>query len=165
MAESEGKRPPVDDEESDDDYGPAPVSGGAKGEGGGAEEVGPPQKKKRRRLEHEEVYVNALPCADMYEKSYMHRDWVTHCVFTPKSDFLVTASQDGHVKFWKKMPEGLEFVKHYHAHLGKSVLCPLCIIHRHSLPRHQLNNSPCYPLERHLYVGLVHSSSPYCDCS
>lgn len=54
----------------------------------------------------------------MYEQSYMHRDVVTHAVMTPcGTDFLVTASSDGHVKFWKKMPEGVEFVKHYHSHL------------------------------------------------
>lgn len=48
----------------------------------------------------------------------MHRDVVTHVVMTPcGTDFLVTASADGHIKFWKKMPEGVEFVKHYHAHL------------------------------------------------
>jgi WD40 repeat protein len=33
-----------------------------------------------------------------------------------KSDFFITASMDGHVKFWKKMPEGIEFVKHFWAH-------------------------------------------------
>ncbi len=54
----------------------------------------------------------------MYEKSYMHREVVTHVCMTPGTDFLVTASRDGHVKFWKKMPEGIEFVKHFHAHLG-----------------------------------------------
>lgn len=54
----------------------------------------------------------------MYERSYMHRDVVSHAVMTPcGTDFLVTASQDGHIKFWKKMPEGVEFVKHFHSHL------------------------------------------------
>ena len=48
----------------------------------------------------------------------MHRDVVTHVALTPcGTDFLVTASSDGHIKFWKKMPEGVEFVKHYHSHL------------------------------------------------
>ena len=28
------------------------------------------------------------------------------------------SSCDGHIKFWKKMKEGVEFVKHYRAHLG-----------------------------------------------
>jgi hypothetical protein len=34
------------------------------------------------------------------------------------SDFIITASVDGHVKFWKKQEEGIEFVKHFRAHLG-----------------------------------------------
>lgn len=34
-------------------------------------------------------------------------------------DFIVTASCDGHVKFWKKNEEeGIEFVKHFRSHLG-----------------------------------------------
>ena len=65
-----------------------------------------------------QAYLEALPRAPMYERSYMHRDVVTHAVMTPcGTDFLVTASTDGHIKFWKKMPEGVEFVKHYHSHL------------------------------------------------
>lgn len=31
-------------------------------------------------LEHEHVYLDALPSSQMYEKSYMHRDVVTHVV-------------------------------------------------------------------------------------
>ena len=31
---------------------------------------------------------------------------------------MITASVDGHVKFWKKNESGIEFVKHYRAHLG-----------------------------------------------
>lgn len=47
----------------------------------------------------------------------MHRDIITHVVVT-KTEFVVTASCDGHVKFWKKMEEGIEFVKHFRSHLG-----------------------------------------------
>ena len=36
-----------------------------------------------------------------------------------RTDFIVTGSQDGHVKFWKKQVEGVEFVKHFRAHLGE----------------------------------------------
>lgn len=53
----------------------------------------------------------------MYEKSYMHRDALTHCAAT-SSDFIITGSADGHLKFWKKQEGGIEFVKHYRAHLG-----------------------------------------------
>ena len=35
-----------------------------------------------------------------------------------RTDFIITASVDGHVKFWKKQEEGIEFVKHFRAHLG-----------------------------------------------
>lgn len=31
---------------------------------------------------------------------------------------MITASVDGHVKFWKKMEHGIEFVKHFRSHLG-----------------------------------------------
>lgn len=31
---------------------------------------------------------------------------------------MITASADGHVKFWKKQEQGVEFVKHFRAHLG-----------------------------------------------
>ena len=57
----------------------------------------------------------------MYEKSLMHRDVINHVLVTPKTDFLITTSIDGHVKFWKKSERGVEFVKHYRAHLGAVV--------------------------------------------
>uniref|UniRef100_A0A3P9IRK5 peptidylprolyl isomerase n=1 Tax=Oryzias latipes TaxID=8090 RepID=A0A3P9IRK5_ORYLA len=74
--------------------------------------------KKRKVLEYERVYLDNLPSAAMYERSYMHRDIITHIVCS-KTDFVLTASQDGHVKFWKKKEdEGIEFVKHFRSHLG-----------------------------------------------
>lgn len=73
--------------------------------------------KKIKVLEHEQMYLDHLPCAEYYEKSYMHRDTVTHVVVT-KTDFIITGSCDGNIKFWKKEEEGVEFVKHFRAHLG-----------------------------------------------
>ncbi|TMW41781.1 hypothetical protein DOY81_013137, partial [Sarcophaga bullata] len=67
-------------------------------------------------LLYEHVYLENLPDAECYEKSYMHRDVITHLVVT-KTDFVITASIDGHIKFWKKMEEGIEFVKHFRSHL------------------------------------------------
>lgn len=78
-------------------------------------EAAPPMKRKI--LPHEKLYLDALPSAESYEKSYMHRDIVTHCLVT-STDFLITASSDGHIKFWKKMEVGIEFVKHFRSHLG-----------------------------------------------
>ncbi|KAI5099434.1 peptidylprolyl isomerase domain and WD repeat-containing protein 1, partial [Silurus meridionalis] len=74
--------------------------------------------KKRKVLEYERVYLDNLPSAAMYERSYMHRDVITYITCT-KTDFIITASQDGHVKFWKKKEdEGIEFVKHFRSHLS-----------------------------------------------
>ncbi|TYZ68174.1 hypothetical protein PybrP1_000977 [[Pythium] brassicae (nom. inval.)] len=74
--------------------------------------------KKPKTLAFEAAYVANLPSAAMYERSYMHRDVVTHVVVAPETQFVVTASRDGHVKFWKKMSRGVAFVKHYKAHVG-----------------------------------------------
>lgn len=80
-----------------------------------------------------------------YEKSYMHRDVVTH-VAVSAADFFITGSIDGtfsqiligffffntftnsllylliknlgHLKFWKKKGVGIEFAKHFRSHLG-----------------------------------------------
>ncbi len=48
----------------------------------------------------------------------MHRDVVTHAVVAADVDFLITGSADGHIKFWKKRATGIEFAKHFRAHLG-----------------------------------------------
>ncbi|XP_070563802.1 peptidylprolyl isomerase domain and WD repeat-containing protein 1-like [Ptychodera flava] len=73
--------------------------------------------KKRKVLEYEHVYLNNLPSAETYERSYMHRDVITHVAVT-KTQFVITASVDGFVKFWKKQDHGIEFVKLFRAHLG-----------------------------------------------
>jgi peptidylprolyl isomerase domain and WD repeat-containing protein 1 len=78
-----------------------------------------PSKKKRKTLPHEKLYLEKLPSASMYEKSFMHRDVLSHVQLA--SEFLITASYDGHVKFWKKQETGIEFVKHFRAHLGRVV--------------------------------------------
>lgn len=89
--------------------------------------VGPelPAQKKRRVLQFEEQYLQRLPLSDMYEKSFMHKDWVTHIAFAPLTDFLITASLDGIVKFWKKVDQGIEFAKQFKAHLGP--ITGLCV--------------------------------------
>lgn len=38
-----------------------------------------------------------------------------------RTDFLITTSLDGHLKLWKKQESGIEFVKHYRAHLSPVV--------------------------------------------
>uniref|UniRef100_A0AAV1U2Q8 peptidylprolyl isomerase n=1 Tax=Peronospora matthiolae TaxID=2874970 RepID=A0AAV1U2Q8_9STRA len=90
----------------EDDEGPAPLPP-------------PPAKKKRKQLPFEATYVSNLPSAAMYERSFMHRATVSHVVVAPETQFIITASVDGHVKFWKKMATSIEFVKHYQAHVSE----------------------------------------------
>lgn len=99
-------RTPDDDTSSDDDgFGPALPS------------TAP--KKKRRKLPYEKLYIAALPTATRYSKSLMHRDQLCFTTFTPLTDFLITSSVDGVVKFWKKDFGGIEFVKEFRAHNGE----------------------------------------------
>ncbi|KAF2265657.1 peptidyl-prolyl cis-trans isomeras-like protein, partial [Lojkania enalia] len=95
-----------DDTSSDDDeFGPALPSSAP--------------KKKKRKLPYEKLYIAALPTASRYFKSLMHRDQLCFNTFTPFTDFLVTSSIDGVVKFWKKDFGGIEFVKEFRAHNGE----------------------------------------------
>ena len=48
-----------------------------------------------------------------------------------RTEFLITASCDGHIKFWKKQDEGIEFVKHFKAHMGKSSKVDKCNISKY----------------------------------
>ncbi|CAL5228960.1 g12192 [Coccomyxa viridis] len=84
------------------------------------EMVGPvvPTARKRRKLNNEQEFLHALPSAELYERSYMHREIVTHAVMASQTDFLITASADGAIKFWKKRPKGVEFAKDFRAHIG-----------------------------------------------
>ena len=99
---------------------PRPPPAGGAGDEEEEEDVGPalPPAKKKKTLAFEQVYLDSLPSGEMYEKSYMHRDVVTHVAATPGTDFFITASADGHLKFWKKRYEGIEFVKHFRSHAG-----------------------------------------------
>ncbi|KAF1998098.1 peptidyl-prolyl cis-trans isomeras-like protein [Amniculicola lignicola CBS 123094] len=91
--------------DSDDDFGPALPSS--------------EPKKKKRKLPYEKLYRAALPSASRYFKSLMHRDQLSFTTFTPHTDFLITSSIDGVVKFWKKDFGGIEFVKEFRAHTGE----------------------------------------------
>ena len=84
------------------------------------------------------------PTAENYEKSYMHRDTITHLIITwfvfrniggmdfmylsflMFTDFVIAARADGHVKFWKNGDDGIEFVKHFRTHLGVRTAFFIC---------------------------------------
>jgi len=114
-------------DEEEEEVGPAiPVGVGPAIPGDAVGPAIPPPKKKRRKkeLKFEQLYLDALPSAQMYEFSYMHRDTLSH-VRVASTDYVITGSVDGHVKFWKKKAEGIEFVKHYRAH--KEGICGLSV--------------------------------------
>ena len=96
------------------------------------------------------MYLEALPSAEMYERSYMHRDTITHVAVAPETDFFITGSVDGHLKFWKKKAEGVEFAKHFRAHLGgvDGALFMVCVClsaHAQSSGRRRPSASSLYP--------------------
>ncbi|KAK3950670.1 hypothetical protein QBC32DRAFT_8647 [Pseudoneurospora amorphoporcata] len=95
-----------DDSSSDDDMGPQLPSAEA-------------PRKKRRVLPYEKLYLKAMPKSARYSKSLMHKEQLTFLTMTPITDFLITTSIDGVVKFWKKVTGEIEFVKEYKAHLGE----------------------------------------------
>ena len=63
--------------------------------------------------------MNALPSSPRYSRSLMHKDQLSFVTITPHTDFLITSSLDGVVKFWKKMAMGVEFVKEFRVHDGE----------------------------------------------
>ena len=95
----------LDPSPEDDDFGPALPS--------------TVSQKKRRILPYEKLYVSALPSSARYSKSLMHREQLAYVTFTPFTDFLVTSSVEGTVKFWKKVTVGVEPVKEFKAHHGE----------------------------------------------
>ncbi|KII90601.1 hypothetical protein PLICRDRAFT_52327 [Plicaturopsis crispa FD-325 SS-3] len=102
----------VEDEDDDDDVGPMPMPVDAAANGGA--------KKKRKVLPHEKLYLDHLPSTDQYNKSFMHRDVINFTVVT-STNYVITTSVDGRLKFWKKQTTGIEFVKQYRAHLAQIV--------------------------------------------
>lgn len=93
-------------EDDDDDMGPQLPSAEA-------------PKKKRRVLPYEKLYIEALPKGLRYSKSLMHKEQLLFVNWTPITEFLITSSIDGTVKFWKKIADGIEFVKEFRAHNGE----------------------------------------------
>ena len=82
----------------------------------------PPKDFKQRKLKKHNVqfhsmYLQQLPNQEQYERSYMHRAPLTHIEVT-KTDFIITISSEGMVKFWKKEPTGIRFYKLIRAHMG-----------------------------------------------
>lgn len=74
-------------------------------------------KLKKKNAEFHSLYLSQLPNQDRYEKSYTHRAPMTHIEVT-KTDFIITASSEGQIMFWKKEPTGIKLYKQLRAHMG-----------------------------------------------
>jgi len=100
---------------SEDDFGPRPPANEQ-------EEIGPrlppadsTQQSKKQKSDHlSEILKDNLPTGALYEFSFMHQAVVTHVLVSVETEFVMTISaQDGILKFWKKLSQGIEFVKAY----------------------------------------------------
>lgn len=102
-----------EEDEEDEDVGPT-----LPGESSNEVADNAPHKKRRKIILNAKKYFEDLPQIERYARSFMHRDAVCSIKVTSRTNFVITASNDGFVKFWKKMPTGIEFVKQFRAHLG-----------------------------------------------
>jgi hypothetical protein len=77
------------------------------------------------------------------------------CVQATPTDFVITGSIDGHIKFWKKQETGIEFVKHYRGHLG-------AVDGEHQ--EGQLHVHYCFPFETMLHAPNS-AAAAYLSCA
>ncbi|ORY82468.1 peptidyl-prolyl cis-trans isomerase cyp15 [Protomyces lactucae-debilis] len=85
----------------------------------------PPRIKRRKIKPNQKLLLQRLPQLPRYVRSYMHRAQVSSIHTASASSFVVTASEDGATKLWKKQAIGVEFVKQFRAAaqpLGQSAL-------------------------------------------
>jgi len=84
------------------------------------EDIGPEDIKNNKIIENEQDYeLQNLPSAEMYERSYQHKDIMQTIYVSTQTDMIITISVDGFIKFWRKAFHGIEFVRAFHAHPGK----------------------------------------------
>lgn len=64
----------ADGDDSDTEIGPMPPTADG--------DIVEPEKKKKKVLQFESTFLRSIPKAKCYEKSFMHRDTITHVVAT-----------------------------------------------------------------------------------
>ena len=113
----------VSDSSSDNEVGPQPVKRPVPDDSD--DEVGPqpvkrpfPDDSSDDDVSPQQVAPPELPTAELYERSFQHKQLVTHVAASAACDFLISCSIDGNIKFWKKLFEGVEFVKAVKTHEG-----------------------------------------------
>lgn len=58
--------------------------------------------EKRQPSKFESSLLDKLPQEELYEKSYMHKEEVSHILSSSLHKFIFTASADGVLKVWRK---------------------------------------------------------------
>ena len=71
MTKREIEQKNTEDDDDDDDFGPMPVSDTTINDD--VDQQKSRRNKKMKKLEFEQVYLDNLPSAQMYEMSFMHR--------------------------------------------------------------------------------------------
>ncbi|EPY50011.1 WD repeat containing cyclophilin family peptidyl- prolyl cis-trans isomerase Cyp9 [Schizosaccharomyces cryophilus OY26] len=79
----------------------------------------PPLKKIKKQNQFSSLLEN-IPNAARYRRSFMHKDTLHSC-YSTKSNLILTISYDGHVKFWHKTTDGIEYIKDFPTHNGKII--------------------------------------------
>ncbi|KAK9171304.1 Cyclophilin type peptidyl-prolyl cis-trans isomerase/CLD family protein [Cryptosporidium meleagridis] len=125
-----------DDDEDDDSLGPMPSMLETTDSIEKVELENKDNRERERNREKELEKIVNIPKTDFYECSFMHKKQVTHILSSNKTGFIITASKDGVIKFWRLRSEkeiirekenqtkelsspvitSLEFVKGFQAH-------------------------------------------------
>jgi peptidylprolyl isomerase domain and WD repeat-containing protein 1 len=97
------------------------------------EDENPPAEEQPKKRPRRDRLLEEIPTSAHYHVSFMHRATVSHVLSSGRHGYIVTACEDGIVKFWKRIssepPEEqttskeaptpcLEFVKSFTAHIG-----------------------------------------------
>ena len=85
--------------------------------------------KQTRRLEH-------VPLTAHYHASWMHAHLVTAVVTSIKHGYVVSASQDGVVKFWKRLPTTATAASDQHNERNQEKAPPTCLEFAKSFTAH-----------------------------
>lgn len=101
-----------------------------------------PLAKRSREQQHQPTSISSLESYALkeiplgvahYEVSWMHRSIVTRMAYSEAHGYILTCSNDGVCKFWKRLVAAskcLEFVKSYQAH--KASILSLCVDASHN---------------------------------
>ena len=63
-------------------------------------------------------FLNTLPSVDYYERSFMHKDLITEVQSSNIKNLIISISDDGVLKMWKKAFMLVDYIKTFKAHNG-----------------------------------------------